>query len=573
MHRRATFSPLAPLERIMRRFSPFEWLLFLSLMVVLFASSLTQLLKVHNLFLIEVPARGGSLREGVVGLPRFINPLLAISDTDRDLVSLIYSGLLKTDPSGTVIPDLADNYEISDDGLTYTFVLKEDLRFHDGEPLTADDVVFTISKAQDPTLKSPRRANWDGVLVQKVNDRTITFTLKQPYAPFLENTTLGILPEHIWKQATNEEFLLSPFNMEPVGSGPYRVQSVGLSSLRIPTEHRLRAFSQPDSKSPFISSLILRFYPNTEELITAYTEGNIESMVAVPSEKLAALALEKRGEILTTPLSRLFAVFFNQNQNEVFADLSVRRALDAALDKKRIVKEVLFGYGSPIDGPLPLREGVKAATSTPRDIRLKEAKEILEKGGWTYSIDDRRWKKKKGKQTLSLAFSLATGNAKELKLVGEHVRDDWQALGIPVDLQFFEQADLQQGVIRERKYDALLFGLALGRGLDLFAYWHSSQRNDPGLNVGMYANINADTFLEEARKASDETSRNELLEKFDAEIKKDVPAVFVYTPDFVYVAPDTIKGISFGSIVTPSDRFEKIREWYIDTEFVWSIFK
>lgn len=573
IRRRQTIGLLMPLERILRRFSPFEWLLFLGLLIILFASSLTQALTMHNQFLIEIPAKGGVLREGVVGLPRSVNPLLPNNDVERDLIALIYSGLLKPDPSGTLVTDLAERYEISEDGLVYTFTLRDDLTFHDGEPLTADDVLFTISKAQDPTLRSPKRANWDGVLAQKIDEHTISFTLKQPYAPFLENATIGILPAHIWKEATTESFSFSKFNQEPVGSGPYRVQSVGYSSSGVPTEYRLRAYTQSGLATPFITSLVMRFYPNADALLSAYTQGEVDSMVATPDTELAQTIKEEQGQIFSTPLSRLFAVFFNQNQNKIFADASVRKALDTALDKERIVKEVLFGYGSPIDGPLPLQVGVGAASSTPKLERLKEAKAILEKGGWEYSTETRAWEKTVNKETQKLSFALATGNAEELKRVAERIRDDWQALGVPVDLQFYETADLQQSIIRPRKYDALLFGLISGRELDLFAFWHSSQRNDPGLNIGMYANITTDKLLEEARSTIDTTKRNELLHAFDLEIQKDMPAVFVYTPDFVYAAPKSVKNISFASIVTPSDRFQKIRDWHINTERVWSFFK
>jgi peptide/nickel transport system substrate-binding protein len=190
---------------------------------------------------VPAPARGGSLQEGIIGSPRFINPVLALSDADRDLTALVYSGLMRATPEGSYAPDLASHFDLSEDGKVYTFYLRTEAIFHDGKPVTADDVVFTIQKTQDPALKSPMRANWDGVAVEAVDATTVRFTLKSPYAPFIENTTLGVLPKHLWGEVSDEEFPFSELNTSPVGSGPYRVRSVERSPGGI------------DSYTPFLS--------------------------------------------------------------------------------------------------------------------------------------------------------------------------------------------------------------------------------------------------------------------------------------------------------------------------------
>lgn len=572
LNTRFSLSPIRFLERLESRFSPFEKAVFFCASLTLFASTVTLILALHTQFLVEVPAQGGTLTEGVVGLPRFVNPLLALSDTDRDLVALTYSGLMKATPEGNLVPDLAESYSISPDGLTYTFTLREGVTFHDGQPITADDVLFTIQKAQDPSLKSPKRANWDGVLTQKIDDRTIIFTLKQPYAPFLVNATLGILPAHIWKTATSDEFPFSQFNLEPIGSGPYRITRVHRTASGIPQSYTLRPFENATLGTPYVATLVLRFYQNSSDLSNAFTHGEIDSVGSMTTEELAALLSSPRGTILEAPLARLFAIFFNQNQNEIFADKAVRQALDTALDKESIVQKVLLGYGSPIDGPLPLRERTDTEEQFSLEDRIRAAKDILEKDGWTFSVEERVWEKTEGKETKRLTFALATGNAPELKALAEAVKANWEALGVPVDLQYYEAADLQQSIIRPRKYDTLLFGMIIGRDMDLFAFWHSSQRNDPGLNVAMYTNSTADALLEEARGTQDAEHRAELLLKFSKEVENDAAAVFLYAPDFVYVLPKTVHGAELGSVVTPSDRFLNIQNWYINTEYVWSIF-
>ena len=181
-------------------------------------------------------------------------------------------------------------------------------------------------------------------------------------------------------------------------------------------------------------------------------------------------------------------------------------------------------------------------------------------------------KKEKQKETIRLAFSLSTSDVPELKSVAERLKADWEKIGVSVELKVFESGDLNQNVIRPRKYDAILFGEIVGRDSDLFAFWHSSQRNDPGLNIAMYTNSVADKLLEDMRRATDPEKRRTAYEKFSVEIAKDIPAVFLYAPEFVYILPEKIKGSAIGTITVPAERFLNIHEWYIDTDLVWKIF-
>lgn len=227
------------LQVLIRSLSPFERLLFAILTFATLTSGFILLYRINSLFLVEIPSSGGEIIEGVVGSPRFINPLLALSDVDRDLSALLYVGLMRPSSDGVLKPALASGYSVSDDGLKYRFFLRDDNVFSDGSPLTADDVVFTIKAIQNQTFKSPRYPNWEGVEVEKINDYTVEFTLPQAYAPFLENTTVGILPKHIWEKATPEEFPLSNYNIEPIGAGPYKVSSIQRGDSGIPEGYTL----------------------------------------------------------------------------------------------------------------------------------------------------------------------------------------------------------------------------------------------------------------------------------------------------------------------------------------------
>lgn len=529
--------------------------------------------KVNTSFMVKVPAHGGELTEGIIGSPRFINPLLAIGDADKDLSTLIYSGLMRATPEG-LIPDLAESYTISEDGLTYDFILREDAMFQDGEKVTSDDIEFTITKALDPALKSPKRGNWDGITVQKVSDREIRFILKQPYGPFLENTVLGILPKHIWKDATADQFSFSEYNINPIGSGPYKVKSVDRNSSGVPTKYTLKSFSKFTLGEPYIKTLSIQFYSSEEALREAFTKGDIESAYGFSAQSIHELATNEI-RIEESVLPRVFGVFLNQNQATVFAHKEVREALNASIDRNSIVANVLFGYGTSINNPIPPKDSVSIPDTRTEDERLQEASTILGKAGWTKNTESGIWElvdKKTKKVTSTLSFSLSTGDATELKAAAEEIQGDWEKLGAKINLQIFETGDLNQNIIRPRKYDALLFGEIVGRDLDLYPFWHSSQRNDPGLNIALYVNSTADKLLEEARATSDFTRRDTLYTSFAAEVAKDVPVIFTYSPSFLYILKPTVEGFSLGLITNPSERFGNIYKWYIETDNVWSIF-
>ena len=580
LHREYTLPKSQTVAFILQKFSPFERGMFLVLLFVFVLSAFFLASSVNTRALVTVPSFGGSFSEGVIGSPRFINPLLAQSDADRDLSALIYSGLMRATPEGGLRYDLAEGHTVSEDGLTYTFKIRDDAVFQDGEEVTADDVIFTVKKVQDASLKSPKRASWEGVSVEKVNDKEVVFNLERPYTPFLENLTLGILPEHIWKNAAPEEFTFSQFNIEPVGTGPYKVKKIERNSSGIPEYYELEAFDDYTLGQPHIKTIRIHFYSNENFLIDAYINGDIDAINSVTPNNLAYAELNTDNvRVERVPLPRIFGVFFNQNQAPIFTHIEVRAALQAALDKQKIVDKVLDGYGTVIDSPIPpgilpiVAESSAASSSEDVSIsRKKKAIDILERNGWTVNKDDGVWEKKTKQGTERLEFSISTSNTPELKEAAELIRQQWDDIGAKVTVKVFETGDLNQNVIRPRKYDALLFGEIVGRDLDLFPFWHSSQRNDPGLNIALYANITVDKLLEEARTISDRDERIEKFIEFNNELQNDIPAVFLYAPDFIYVAPNKVDGIRLGTITTPSERFLNVYEWYINTDSVWSFF-
>lgn len=558
---------------LIKSFGATEKVIFAILCIVLIFSSLSLAHKASLLFMVETPTHGGSFNEGIIGLPRSINPVLAFTDVDRDLSTLIYSGLMKFE-NGQMINDIAEKYTISEDGLIYHFTIKENVRFHDGIELTTDDIEFTIQKIQDAGIKSPKRPDWAGVTVKKINSREIQFILKKPYSPFLSNTSIGIIPKHIWKNFDSDQFVFSKFNLEPIGTGPYRIKNIEKDKSGVPIRYNLVAFKKYYTGEPYITNLSIDFYANEKLALESYNSKKITNFAGISPKEISQIASSTDSiKILHTPLPRIFGVFFNQNSSPVLANKNVRKALNLAINREEIIEKVLFGYGTAIDSPLP---AIKNSNNNVIKQDIEAAKEILRKDGWVINKDgilEKKSDKKSGGQTQVLSFSISTSDATDLKQVAEMISKTWSELGVQVDVKVFEYGDLAQNIIKTRKYDALLFGEVIGKDLDLYAFWHSSQKNYPGLNVPMYVNSKVDSILEEARTVSDETKKNKLYKNFEEIIKDEVPSVFIYSPEYMYITSNKIKGNSIDNITNTSDRFYGIEKWYIETDNVWKIFK
>ena len=552
-----------------------EWAVFVTLVAICIISGFLILKNLNQSFMVDLPMRGGEISEGILGSPRFINPVLAFSDIDRDLISLIYSGLMRKSPDGTLIPDLAEKYNVSKNGLVYTFTLKNNLYFHDGTSLTVDDIIFTIEKIKDPIIKSPRKGNFDGVNMEKIDEKNIQFTLRQPYASFLENMTLGIMPKDIWNKSPIE---LNEANINPIGSGPYMVSNVSKQSSGIVDYYELTYFKKFILGAPYIKNLTIRFYPNENEMIQALESGSINQIGSIMPEN-AEILKEENYRIESSILPRVFGLFFNQNQNHIFTNKVVIKAINDTIDKDRIVSSVLRGYGVAIDEPIPPNmiayQKLNSENKISREEILKKVQSSLAKDGWkigTSGYLEKTVTEKKKKITTVLEFSISTGNAPELAKSAELIKEDLTAIGMKVDIKTFEVGNLNQSVIRPRKYDALLFGQIINNESDLYAFWHSSQRKDPGLNVAMYTNTKVDKILEDAFITVDEKARIKKYAQFEDEIKKDMPAIFLYSPNFIYVVGKDLKGLTMDHIITPADRFSNIYLWYIQTDSVWKIF-
>lgn len=512
------------------------------------------LIAINTRFTDTVPVLGGTVREGLIGTPRFINPVLATSDQDLDLVALIFAGLTKRDSTGNIVLDMAESITESGDKLQYSVTLKRGARFHDGRPVTSDDIIYTVSLIQNPAVKSPHRVMFEGVNLEKISDHELVITLKKPYPFLAQALTVGILPRHIWKNLTDEQISLSDYNIHAIGSGPFMVDSV-ITDSGIPTSFVLVSNEDYTLGRPYLDTLEIFTYQNEKYLVQAFDKGAIDRMHGISPDRLASLSIAT-SSMQTSILPRTFTVFFNPNKADFLSDKKIRQALNMAIDKEKIVSDVLHGYGHVVETPYPFDLDQPAALYDKDKARAL----LLESKHLTSSSS-------------TLSITLATANTPEMKEVAEHIKNNWSAIGVETTILVYEFADLNQSIIKERDYQALLFGTLTRSPSDLYAFWHSSQRAYPGLNISNYVSNKLDKNLTILREDDNELARISAYNSVKEEFADEIPGIFLYTPALVYVTNDKVTSPLPLFSIDSSSRFLLVNDWYRYAERVWKIAK
>jgi peptide/nickel transport system substrate-binding protein len=550
-------------------------LLFNLAIIAVVTSVLYAVFIINSLYITSVPSVGGTIVEGIIGTPRFVNPVLAINRADHDMVALVYSGLMKLDENGKLVNNIAESIDVSEDGRTYNVKIKNGVLFHNGMELKARDISYTIALIQNPELKSPLRGNWDGVLVEELGDYELKIVLEEAYAPFIENLTMGILPRELWDELPIEQIPFSQNNTQPIGSGPYKITDVLRNKSGLINAYKLKAF-EDSNDNPNISTLVFNFYQNEDELLKALDNKEIASTPSLETQVFSKIQTGTY-QIIQTPLPRTFAIYFNQNKSVALRDESARKALSMAIDRASLVETVLHGYGIPTTSPVPPGFLTVESTSSSqeilssRDELLEKAKIILVAGGWRQT-DTGTWEKEIDKSNVTLSVAITTANTPLFDQTATFVTEMWKELGVEVTVSQFEQTDLIQAIIRPRDFEALLYGSDIGRQVDLYPFWHSSQKNDPGLNIAQYTNIDVDGLLKKIRIETDEQVRSTTIESIEKIIEGDAPAIFLFVPTFGYVLDKNVTATPFQRLSKPSERFANISNWHIKSDNLWPIF-
>lgn len=544
------------------------------------------------------PIKGGEYTEGLIGSPRYINPLYAsLSDVDNDFSSLVFSSLLKRDGEGRLIKDLAVDYQISGDFKTYTFQIRNDVKWHNGANLTVDDILFTYSMIKNGQYKSPLERSFFGVDLEKIDESTIKFILPEPYAPFLELLTFGIIPQDLWSRVSPQGAGFAELNLKPVGSGPYKFKSLTKDKAG---QIKLYSLVVNDDyyNSPAKINLNFKFFPNFEEVLKALNDGDIDGLSYLPKGLEKNIIAKNSLSIYKLNLPQIAAIFFNKKNNSLLDKKEVRQALALAVDKNKIINDVSGGDARIIDGPIPPNNFAFNSNNKKYQYNKEESSKLLEDSGWkTEEITAEEVKKlEEGKEKLSeeekkraesvlsvgvgkwrkkdnnfLAVELTTVETEENAKVAELIKIFWEEIGVKTNIELIGAEEINSQIIKPRNFEALLYGEIVGADPDLYVFWHSSQAGESGLNLSNYENKDVDQLLEEARVAGDIEQRKSKYIKFQEIITEELPAIFLYSPTYNYIQNKKIKGFNVKDILMPRDRFANITDWYIQTgkKLIW----
>ncbi len=521
---------------------------------------------------VSIPKIGGEYSEGLVGSPNTINPIMApTNDVDMDLTSLIYSGLVKKDKNRQLANDLAESYEISPDQLVYTFHLRHNIKWQDGEIFNADDVVFTFNSIQDEQFKSPLARSFRGVAVEKVDDYTVKFTLKEPFAPFLGLLTVGILPEHLWYNIPPATADLAEINKRPIGTGPWMFDNFKKDKTGVIKSYSLVPNPYYYGQRPYIQNLIFKFYGDFPTAIDALKNKVVDGISYLPLDFVNDLKKYKNLNYEQLDQPQYTALFLNQNKNTLLQADYIRQAMAMAIDKTKLVKEVLNDQGQVIDAP-----ALPGITENPDITKYtydpQKAAQLLENNSWSLvstTTSDGLTEQVRQKKKTYLEVTLTTVNQPENVKIAEEIKKSWDQIGFNTTINLVDKSKIFQDVINQRNYEVLLFGENLGLDPDPFPFWHSSQSEYPGLNLAIFTDKQSDKLLEDARKTNDLAVRQKDYTDFQAIVAKELPAIFLYNETYTYPQDKSLKGFDVSAIAIPSDRFANINDWYVKTKRIW----
>lgn len=507
----------------------------------------------------QVPAPGGVYVEGIAGAPALINPLFApLNAVDADLASLIFSGLVRLGPDGHIVPDLAESWEVNDDGTTYTFHLRRGLLWHDGEAFSSADVAFTVRAIQDPNFRGdPSLAElFRDAEVSTPDPLTIAITLPQPFAPFLAHATVGILPEHLLAGLDADQLEGADFNQHPIGTGPFRLTHISVQAAV------LESYPSYHLGQPYLERLELRFLRDDGELLTALRAEQIDGALFGPGLSSDDLAFIESQDYLASyemHTTAYLVIYLNQ-QFDPFQDPAVRRALQHALDRPAVAQAALAGQALPMDSPIPPGTWAYRATPDAHRFDLAQAETLLDEAGWRVGSGGIR--EKDGKP---LRFTLATNDEPPRVAAAQEIARQWGDLGIQATVITGGATELLQDVLMPRKFEAALFGLEVGPDPDPYPLWHSTQASEKGRNLADFSHPEADRLMEEARLTTDVTERVFLYQSFQEIFAEEIPILLLYSPTYNYVVDRHIQGVEPGVLFSPASRFHNVHLWFTET--------
>lgn len=527
-----------------------------------------------------VPAPGGTYTEGVIGQPQYLNPLLcSINDVDQDICSLVFNGLVKFNARGEPQPDLASNWQISDGdtdyGLIYTFDLRSDIVWQDGQPFTADDVIFTIGLMQDPTF--PGRpdigALWRSVEAIKINDFRVEIRLQEPFSPFLDYVSIGMLPVHILNDTSAGELLEHPFNRQPTGTGPFRVVEF-TNEPGQPARVLLETHSRFFGRQPLINKIEFKYYPTSADAFAAYRLGEIQGIAPLTPADFDHVRATPSLNLFTAPISGLSLIFLNTDDPDspFFQEQDVRQALSLALDKQMLIDNALNGQAIIADSFIQPESWAYDPDTQhiPQDI--VKARRLLHTSGWIAREDipedeqDMLRAERSNRDALRykddvpLKFTLLASS--DQTEVAREIARQWRVVGVEAEVQTV-QVGLASNYLQTRQYQAAVANILFDTpDPDPYPFWHET-RAVTGQNYSQFRDRDLSEILEAARRVIDPVRRAELYARFAELFNQYTPSILLYHPLYSYGVNERIRDVQLGPMLTPADRFLTLPNWFV----------
>ena len=511
------------------------------------------------------PQQGGVYSEALIGRFQRLNPVLDYYNAaDRELNRLIFSRLISFEERGIPKLELVETYGISQDGTIYNITLKPDVKWHDGRNLTTEDVLFTVNMMRDGDGVIPEdiRTFWTGVDVNILSETTIQFRLPEPFAPFLDYLSFGILPEHLLGNLSFDQMIDSGFNLQPVGSGPYRFEGLITEDNQI-KGIILRANADYFEGPPLIEQMVFRYFDNSADALKAFKDGLVQGISKVENSVLPDVLIEPQLALYTAREPKLTLIFLNLKNPEVpfFQDVNIRKALLTGLNRQKMIDRILDSQAIIADGPI--LPGTWAYYDGVQTIGYNQANatQIIKDAGYVLGGENTTIRAKEG---IELRFELLYPDSEKHRLLAEMIQDNWEDLGASVEIRGVPYSELIDSYLNPRNYQAALIDLDLSwtPDPDPYPFWDQVQATG-GQNYSQWDNAVASDYLEQARITTNLIDRSLFYRNFQVVFEEDLPAIPLFYPVYNFAVSRQIQNVSIGPLFDTSDRFMTVTSWYL----------
>jgi peptide/nickel transport system substrate-binding protein len=513
------------------------------------------------------PASGGVYTEALVGSASRFNPILDLQNpADRDVDRLIFSGLVKFDARGVPVSDVAESRGTSLDGKIYNFSIRPNAVWQDGEPLTSDDVIFTVDLMKSDASLYPDDVKelWQEVKVNKLDDKTLQFILPEPFAPFLDYAAFPIMPKHLLGNTPIEQIPNADFNLAPVGSGPYKFKRLIVESGKI-AGVELEVNQNYYGAKPFIEQVILRYYPTSSAALDAYKQGEVLAISRLSPDVLAEAFKLPNLSIYTGRLPRISMILLNHKNPEkpFLADVKLRKALMLGLNRQYIVDRMLGGQAIIADGPIFPGTWAHYEDIPHIDYDPEAAIELLKNNEYLIPASGGEVRAKEDKL---LEFVMLYPDDEQHATIAAQIQKNWALLGVKVNLEAVSYDALVNDRLATRNYDAALvdLNLTLTPDPDPYPFWHQSEATG-GQNYTQWDSRTASEFIEQARVTTDTDERTRLYRNFQVIFAQELPALPLYYPVYSFGVDAQVQGVQLPPLFDFSDRYANITDWYLIT--------